>query len=130
MNKYYNENSGAVDLNIIVSSIENSGAAFTAYVDEFNQYAKQNNLDINLKMNLLTINNFSVSMENTNIMYESIFNKKNSAYDLFFYDASWTHKYCPYFVDLSKYLDEDHIKMYDENVVSQLCRCGDSLIGL
>jgi len=126
----YIDYSRSIDLNVIVSSIENSGAAFTAYIDEFNKYSKENDLDINLKLNLLTINNFSVSMENTNMMFESLLKKKTSSYDIYFYDASWTHQYCPYFVDLSKFLSEEHINMYDESVISQLSRCGDSLIGL
>jgi len=81
-------------------------------------------------MNLLTSTNFSVSLENSNMMYESILKRKKDSYDLFFYDASWTHQYCPYFIDLNKHLDKDHINMYNETIVSQLSRCQDKIIGL
>ncbi|ORX58372.1 hypothetical protein BCR36DRAFT_111115 [Piromyces finnis] len=76
------------------------------------------------------MNNFSVSIENTNMMFESLLKKKKSLYDIYFYDASWTQQYCPYFVNLSKYLGKDHINKFNENIVSQLCLCDGHLIGL
>ncbi|ORX58371.1 periplasmic binding protein-like II [Piromyces finnis] len=107
-----------------------SGLTFKLYVDEFNNYSKEKNLDIDLKLNLLTMNNFSVSMVNSNMMFESLLKKKKSSYDIYFFDASWTRQYCPYFVNLSKYLEKDHINKFNENIISQLCFCDDHLIGL
>jgi len=120
-----------VDLSIIASSFENTGYCFNLCVDEFNKYAKENSLDIHLELNLLTISNFSVSIESTNAMYETLLKRKDGLYDVYLFDGSWVNHFCPYFIDLNEHLDKDHINMYNENIISQLGRCNNNkLIGL
>eukprot|EP00833_Pecoramyces_ruminatium_P010649 jgi/Orpsp1_1/1184681/evm.model.c7180000090536.1 len=114
----------------MISAFDNSGITFKLYVDGFNKYAKENNIDIDLKMHLLTAYNFSITLENSNMMYESLLKKKRSKYDIYFYDSSWTQKFCPYFIDLRQYLEEEHINMYNKDIVSKTCLCQNSLIGL
>jgi len=99
-------------------------------VDSFNEYSKNNNLDINLKLNLLTTNNFSISVENSNMMFESLLNNKRNNYDLYIYDASWTKHYCKYFVDLSEHLGKEHVNAFNKKIISQLSLCEDKLIGM
>jgi len=96
----------AIDLNILLSTIEPSTSPFQEYVDSFNHYSKQNNLDINLELKSMTTENFSLSIENSNMMFDSLVKKKRSPYDIYIYDAAWTRNYCPYFIDLKEHLDK------------------------
>jgi len=120
----------AIDLNILLSTIEPSTSPFQEYVDSFNHYSKQNNLDINLELKSMTTENFSLSIENSNMMFDSLVKKKRSPYDIYIYDAAWTRNYCPYFIDLKEHLDKENINLFDKNIISQLSLCGDKLIGM
>jgi len=127
---YHKEYSRAIDLNLIISTYETSGLAFPAYVDSFNEYSKKNNLNINLNMHLLTRDNFSFTVDNASLMFEYLLKKKKTAYDIYFFDGSWSHHYCPYFVDLRDYIEEDQFNLYNKNIITQLNRCDDKIIGI
>jgi len=77
-----------VDLSITASTFENTGYCFNLCVDEFNKYAKENNLNIHLELNLLIISNFSISIESTNTMNETLLKRKDKFYDVYLYDSS------------------------------------------
>eukprot|EP00833_Pecoramyces_ruminatium_P010859 jgi/Orpsp1_1/1184891/evm.model.c7180000091399.1 len=42
----------------------------------------------------------------------------------------YSKKYCPYLLDLSEKLPEDHIKMYDKQIISETCSCQNKIVGL
>eukprot|EP00833_Pecoramyces_ruminatium_P004524 jgi/Orpsp1_1/1178556/evm.model.c7180000065824.2 len=78
----------------------------------------------------MTRKNFTTSIEDSNIMIESLLKKKNNKYDLYFYDNAYSKKYCSYLLDLNKKLPENHIEMFDEYILSQTSRCQNKIVGL
>ena len=103
---------------------------YTPLVDEFNKYSKQNNLDINLTLKSMTTENFSLSIENSQMMFDNLVRRKKSQYDIYIYDAAWTPKYCSHFIDLSKELSKSHIKYFNDSILKELNQCGDKIAGL
>jgi len=122
--------SRAVDLNILLATIEDSLSPFQEYVDDFNEYSKENKLDINLTLKSMTTENFSLSIENSQMMFDNLVRRRKSQYDIYIYDAAWTPKYCSHFIDLSKELGESHIKNFNDSILSELNQCGDKIAGL
>eukprot|EP00833_Pecoramyces_ruminatium_P008346 jgi/Orpsp1_1/1182378/evm.model.c7180000081039.1 len=103
---------------------------FNLYVDGFNEYAIKNNIDIRAKLNLITNKNFTITFENSTEMIESLLKKRNNKYDIYFYDNMDSNKLCSYLLDLSDKLPKDHIEMYNKRIVSDICKCGDKIVGL
>eukprot|EP00833_Pecoramyces_ruminatium_P005016 jgi/Orpsp1_1/1179048/evm.model.c7180000067718.1 len=122
--------SNGIILNAIAYSLDEIGIPFISYVDEFNKYAKENNIDINIQLNLMTRINFTMSIDSSVVMFETLLKKKNNKYDIYFFDNSYTKIFQPYLLDLNKKLPDDHINMYDKNILSQVCRYQNKLIGL
>jgi len=120
----------AVILNIIAYTIEGNGPMLSAYVDDFNQYTKENDIDIQAELNLMTINTVSNSLGNSYLMIEQLLKKKNNKYDIYFYDVSYGNQYSPYLIDLKEVLPEEHINMYNKYILTEICTNNDKLIGL
>ncbi len=59
-----------------------------------------------------------------------MYKKHSTKYDLIFYDFSDLKKFDRYFLDLNKWLPEEHIKMYDSKILSKKCTVNDILVGL
>eukprot|EP00833_Pecoramyces_ruminatium_P004175 jgi/Orpsp1_1/1178207/evm.model.c7180000064420.1 len=74
--------------------------------------------------------NFTVTMGNSSEMIESLLKKRNNKYDIYFYDNMYAKRYCPYLLDLKKKLPRDHLMMYDEHIISEICGCQDKIVGL
>ena len=102
----------------------------SAYVDDFNQYTKENNINIQAELTLMTINTVSNSLGNSYLMIEQLLKKKNNKYDIYFYDVSYGKQYSPYLIDLKKVLPEEHINMYNKYILAEICINDDKLIGL
>lgn len=47
-------------------------------------------------------------------MVDSLFKKRSTKYDIFFYDNIYTKKFSSYFVDLNNYIDKKHIDMFEK----------------
>jgi len=124
------ENEQIVELNALVYSLDSGTATFNYYIDSFNEYSKKNNLNIKVKLNLLSNSNTTFFMNNLGYMVESLLKKKKSKYDIFFYDNTFTSSYGPYLLDMSKYLEKDHIDMYNKQILSQIGYYKDKLVGL
>ena len=88
-------------------------------------------MNIKINFNLFSNDNSTfTNMENFGIMVEGLLRRKKDKYDIFFYDNSYTSTFGPYLLDMSKYLDKDHIDMYDQRILSQIGYLGDKLVGL
>ncbi|ORX84437.1 periplasmic binding protein-like II, partial [Anaeromyces robustus] len=119
-----------VVINCIAYTAEANSLAFDAYIDGFNQYAKDNNLDIKVELNLMTMNSNYDSLGNSYLMIESLLKKGSSKYDIYFYDVSYLKQYSPYLIDLKEVLPEEHIYMYDEQILDQICTYDGKILGL
>ena len=103
---------------------------YTDLIKEFNTYAEKNNLNINIKFNLLTSNNSTISNNDFISVLDTMHNKHSTKYDIIFYEFSVLKNFDRYFSDLNKWLPEEHIKMYDPEILSKRCTVEDKLIGL
>jgi len=103
---------------------------YTTLVKDFNNYAKNNDLDINLNLTILTPLNSTIYLNNYNSMIESLMQRQSTKYDIFFYYATYSIEFGEYFINLKDYLDEEHIEYYDSNTLSSICQYEDKIAGL
>ena len=99
-------------------------------VNEFNQYAKKNNLNISVNLNLLTGTNTTKTFSDYIITVETLMEKKNNKYDLYFFDNSFTSHYGEYLLDLSKYISKDYVDLFDTEIISQTCLYENKIVSL
>eukprot|EP00833_Pecoramyces_ruminatium_P013802 jgi/Orpsp1_1/1187834/evm.model.d7180000060488.1 len=119
-----------VILNAIAYSHHVEGQIYTPLVSEFNKYSKENNLNITLNINLLTLNNATFSVGGYGTTVESLLQKKSDKYDLYFYDNLYAKRLSPHLLNLKNYLPEDHIKMYTPGIASQTSVFNGKWVGL
>ena len=103
---------------------------YTNVVKDFNTYAEKNNLDIKITFNLLTNTNSTVSIEDFISVLDTMYYKHSTKYDIIFYEFSELKNFDRYFIDLNKWLTEEHKKMYYPEILSKKCTLNDKLIGL
>ncbi|ORX84845.1 hypothetical protein BCR32DRAFT_266083 [Anaeromyces robustus] len=115
-----------IELNVLAYTVDD-GIAVKTYIDGFNQYAKDNNIDINAVLNIMTGKKFIESFDNHYFMIESLLKKKNNKYDIYFYDITYIKNYSPYLLDLKDLIPKEHLSMFDENILSQMCYYEDEL---
>jgi len=120
----------AVTLNALGFSFLEDCQFYTSVVNDFNAYAKKNNLDIHIKFNLLTTTNSTRSINDFISLIDIMYYKHSTKYDLIFYEFSEVRNFDHYFLDLNKWLPEEHIKMYDHEILSKRCTVNNILIGL
>ncbi|ORX79715.1 periplasmic binding protein-like II [Anaeromyces robustus] len=101
---------------------------YPLYVEEFNKYAKNNNIDIELKVIIYTPENSSVTDFGTTIEY--LLKRESTKYDIIFYDNVYNAKYSPYFVNLKDFLPKQHIEMYSSGYIPEICKFKDKWVGL
>eukprot|EP00833_Pecoramyces_ruminatium_P007979 jgi/Orpsp1_1/1182011/evm.model.c7180000079518.2 len=123
--KYVN----SITINAIIYSSSPFHQTYSSLIEQFNDYSKENYLDIFVDLTLFTATNITSNNDYVS-MIESFLKKKSNKYDLFFYDNIFSEKVSHYFLDLNKYIPKEHIDMYDPRVISQSCQYGDKLTGL
>jgi len=106
------------------------GLLYNSYVDIFNEYSENMGLNIKVKLILMTRSNSTDSLVNNGAMFESLLKKKNSKYDIFFYDGTFSHNYGPYLLNLNELLPKVHIDMYNKKILSQIGIYKDKIVGL
>eukprot|EP00833_Pecoramyces_ruminatium_P002588 jgi/Orpsp1_1/1176620/evm.model.c7180000058342.1 len=104
--------------------------SFSSLIDQFNKHSKENNLDIEVKIELFTPANYSAEISDYGALIDSILRKKNKKFDLIFYDHAYTTRYGPYLLNLENRLPKDHIKMYESGIGSYICRFSDNWVSL
>ncbi|ORX42201.1 periplasmic binding protein-like II [Piromyces finnis] len=119
-----------VTLNIICFSYSEDSQPFTPLADSFNNYSKENNLDITIKLHMLSNLNVTNNIEDYVSLLDSLFKKKDEKYDIYFYETTFITDYDLYLLDLKKIIPEEHIKMFNPDFVEQYCTINDKLIGL
>jgi len=96
-------------------------------INEFNEYAIENNLDIHI--NIRVTEKFE-TFEAYGTMVEQLLKKQNNKYDLFYFDNAQTQKYGKYLLDLRNYLPKENIDIYDQNILKMTCEYDKALVGL
>ncbi|ORX78821.1 hypothetical protein BCR32DRAFT_269872, partial [Anaeromyces robustus] len=117
-------------INAIAFSATGGSDIFTIIVNDFNEYAERNGIDIKIELNMITDSNLTMEVTNYESILMSVFTKKSSKYDIIFYDNIYSIKFGPHLVPLNDKLSSDHIKMYLDGIASQTCYFKNKLIGL
>jgi len=110
--------------------ISSESDPYSFLVDKFNEYSEANNLDVTIKLTLVSKNNFTSSDEDYPSTVEALLKKKLFTYDLYFYDNAYSAKYGEYLINLYDYLSPEHIEMYHSDILSNSCIYNDKLVGL
>ncbi|KAG4100445.1 hypothetical protein H8356DRAFT_902435, partial [Neocallimastix lanati (nom. inval.)] len=74
-----------LELNAIAYTYQNYIPYFTSVLDKFNEYTKQNNVDIHVSLNLYSPDNSTRNVNDYGSTVESILFKGSTKYDIFFY---------------------------------------------
>jgi len=114
------KNDQIIELNAAVYTLSSGSGTFNYYVDSFNEYSKNNNLNITIKLEMMTELNSDFSLNNENDRTQYLLNKKHSKYDIFFFDNMYTSQNAPYLLKLDQYLPKEHIDMYNKHILSQI----------
>lgn len=83
-----------------------------------------------MKLNLFTKENSTVLVTDFEGMLESLFRKRSSKYDLYFYDNIFTPKFGKYLLPLDNYVPSEIFDLYKQGVANQTCRYKDQWIAL
>ncbi|KAG4085823.1 periplasmic binding protein-like II [Neocallimastix lanati (nom. inval.)] len=121
------ELTNGIELNALVDMDQTMVEVYHYMVNSFNEYAKDNDLDINLKLTVFTQTN---STTNTNDTIKGLLNNKSTKYDLYIYDNKNSANYVDYFINLYDYLTEGYISLFNDRVISDSCVYHNKLFGL
>jgi len=101
-------------------------------VNEFNNvYAVEKGLNIRVELEILTPETSSTVIENYGTTIESFLKKRSKRNDIYFYYSAYSRKYGEHFIDLRKYLSEEDLQGYDEDIFREACTSTDGkLVGL
>jgi len=100
-----------IELNFVINSYSVLDDAFQLIIEEFNNYANETNLDIQLKMTYFTDENDGDIGYNDYDKTLKLLEKKKNKYDIFAYDPLYLKIFSNYLLDLKKYPDNT-IKEY------------------
>jgi len=126
----YIDSINAIDLNAIAFTYDVDVQVYTYLVKNFNNYSKENNLDINIHLNLITPANSTTEINDYGNFLESLLIKKTLKYDLIFYDNIYSFRYGAHLINLYDILPKEHINMYNPQITSQSCAYQDEIVGL
>jgi len=100
-------------------------------INDFNEYAVKNNLDISVELEVLSTGTSTNVIENYGTTVESLLMRKSTKYDIYYYYSAYSQRYGKHFADLRKYLPEEYIKPFNEKILKEGCYSKDNkLIGL
>ncbi|OUM63393.1 hypothetical protein PIROE2DRAFT_61324 [Piromyces sp. E2] len=94
-------------------------------IQQFNTYAKDNNLDIKINLNYISDLNSTVSVINYEETLESLFRKESDKYDIIFFDNIFTTRFGPYLLNLKGTILDKLIDIYKPGIASKSCVYGE-----
>jgi len=118
----------AIELKALAFGGDESEQSYTSLVKDFNNFSKQNNLNITININLLSNKNTTFSMIDYGTIVDA-FLKKNK-YDFYFYDNTYTGRYGKYLQELDDLIPESHISLFDPKVIEGSCTYKKKIVGL
>jgi len=118
-----------VELNALVVTFESGSSTFDYYVDTFNKYSKENNLNVKINLEQITEKNPHYTLYNNGYIIENLL-KKSTKYDIYFFDNEYTQEYGPYLLNLKDHIEEKHINMYNPEILSVIAYYNEHLVGL
>ncbi|ORX86781.1 hypothetical protein BCR32DRAFT_275137 [Anaeromyces robustus] len=119
-----------IEINAVAFFRIGNNQIYTPFVDDFNEYATKNNLNITVKLNIFSNLNSTVSVNDYGSMLESLLKKKSEKYDVFFYNNMFVPYLGNHFLNLEELLPKEHIDMYDLQILNEFCYNENKLVGL
>jgi len=115
-------------ITFIASSYDNGDTYQEDIINDFNNYAKENNLDIYIDRTSLTKLNSSIHVDDFAAFIEAGLQKKATTYDIILIDNIYANRFADYASDLNKYLSKDIIDKYSTGVAPKIGLVGDKLV--
>ena len=103
---------------------------YTSLIDKFNQYSKENDLDIEVQFVYLSSVNVTGYYKDYDSFLEALFKKKDDRYDIYFYETTNNFNYDNYMIDLNELISEEKLNMFDPEIIQDLCIENGKLVGL
>jgi len=115
-------------INAFTTTLDKNFEIYSSLVYDFNAYSQKNNLNITVNLEITE----NKQIDDYGSAIEVLLKRKNSrkSYDLFFYENYYKSKFGAYLIDLKGLIPEDHINMFDPNIISGTCYYKDKLIGM
>jgi len=113
-----------------VGLVYEDNESYTPMAKIWNDYAKENGIDIELLVTTYSVANSSLNVDNFGMSMEYLLKKETKKYDIFFYDTMYSRRYSPYFLDLKEYLPKEHMKLYSNGIAPQICTYDGKWVGL
>jgi len=129
---YFTQRFGnTVEIKILAFNYEESMVYNKTEVEkEFSEYAKNNNFDITIDLEVLVYEKPTDAYSYFKSLVESLLNKNNSPYDMYFYDSKYTDIYSPYLLNLKDNVPEEFLEKFDSKIISEICTSEDKVVGL
>ncbi|KAL6631985.1 periplasmic binding protein-like II [Neocallimastix sp. 'constans'] len=99
-------------------------------INKFNNYSKENNLNITLHFNYYSRINSTNNVGDYESQLDILFNRHSQKYDIIFYDNIFSRRYGPHLLNLKELLPNEHINLYSDNILSKTSLYKDKLVGL
>ncbi|ORX79048.1 periplasmic binding protein-like II [Anaeromyces robustus] len=117
-------------LNVLGYALDEHYDLYKEMLDDFNNYSKKNNLNITIDSNIYSNPDSIPSINDYESLIESALLRQSTNYDIIYYDNGFSSKYGEYLLDLKKYLPEEHIELFNPNLLSYTCKYGEKLVGM
>ncbi|ORX82973.1 periplasmic binding protein-like II [Anaeromyces robustus] len=117
-------------LNALAYSFEEEDILYTPLIKKFNEYSKNNNLNITLNLNLFSPSNSTIEANDFGTTVEALLSRKTNKYDIYFYDNVYTKKYGKHFINLEEKIPKDHMELFSSDLNYQLCTSDNRWVGL
>ncbi|ORX81963.1 periplasmic binding protein-like II [Anaeromyces robustus] len=98
------------------------------FINEFNRYSKEQNLDIDVKLIIVSPSNSTTLIDDYGSTIDILLQKKSEKYDIIFFDSIYIHKFGSHFIDLSEWIPEKHINKFNEKDINQTCYHNNKLV--
>jgi len=89
-------------------------------VNDFMEYSKENNLDINLERISLSPLNSTKNTEDYAVFIDSVLKKKSKDYDIILIDNVYTFQFTNHVEDLHNYLSEELVNKYRNGITKSI----------
>ncbi|ORX57945.1 periplasmic binding protein-like II [Piromyces finnis] len=119
-----------ITVSAITFSYQGEDNIYSILARDFNRYAKNNNINIRLDLNLITSANSTLVANDYGLAVDTLLSKKSDKYDIYFYNNIYTEKLAKHFIDLKKSLPKEHMDMYDSQLNKDICVAGDKWASL
>ena len=98
--------------------------------DDFNNYAKKHNLDIQINHVGLSVMNVSKYANGYGTFVESLLKRKSKNYDLIFLDNTYTNQFANQVADLKNYVSKEVIEKYTSKIALSVEYDKDRLVAM